>query len=70
MNIARSSTVDFATIFTVLGQYVEEKTDGVLLGKARIDKKASFIIFFLFDSMTLFISIAIVVVQTFVVVIE
>ncbi|PHT59606.1 hypothetical protein CQW23_01969 [Capsicum baccatum] len=49
MNIARSSTVDFATIFTVLGQYVEEKTDGVLLGEARIDRKPSFLIFFLFD---------------------
>ncbi|CAN4121260.1 unnamed protein product [Withania somnifera] len=64
------ATVAFAAIFTVPGQYVEEKTDGVSLGEAHIARKASFIIFFLFDSMALFISIAVVVVQTSVVVIE
>ncbi|XP_055800693.1 ankyrin repeat-containing protein At5g02620-like isoform X1 [Solanum dulcamara] len=64
------ATVAFAAIFTVPGQYIEEKTDGVSLGEAHIARKASFIIFFLFDSMALFISIAVVVVQTSVVVIE
>ncbi|KAJ8527591.1 hypothetical protein K7X08_015042 [Anisodus acutangulus] len=64
------ATVAFAAIYTVPGQYVEDKTDGVSLGEAHIARKASFIIFFLFDSMALFISIAVVVVQTSVVVIE
>ncbi|TMX04191.1 hypothetical protein EJD97_010829 [Solanum chilense] len=64
------ATVAFAAIFTVPGQYIEEKADGVSLGEAHIARKASFIIFFLFDSMALFISIAVVVVQTSVVVIE
>lgn len=64
------ATVAFAAIFTVPGQYVEKKTDGFSLGEAQIGRKAAFIIFFLFDSMALFISVAVVVVQTSVVVIE
>ncbi|OIT40653.1 PREDICTED: ankyrin repeat-containing protein At5g02620-like [Nicotiana attenuata] len=64
------ATVAFAAIFTVPGQYVEEKTDGFSLGEAHVAEKAAFIIFFLFDSMALFISIAVVVVQTSLVVIE
>lgn len=64
------ATVAFAAIFTVPGQYIEDKADGVSLGEAHIARKTSFIIFFLFDSMALFISIAVVVVQTSVVVIE
>lgn len=64
------ATVAFAAIFTVPGQYVEEKTVGFSLGQANIAKNAAFIIFFLFDSMALFISLAVVVVQTSVVVIE
>ncbi|XP_075096665.1 ankyrin repeat-containing protein At5g02620-like isoform X2 [Nicotiana tabacum] len=64
------ATVAFAAIFTVPGQYVEEKTDGFSLGEANVGRKAAFIIFFLFDSMALFISVAVVVVQTSVVVIE
>ncbi|KAM7489366.1 hypothetical protein LguiB_026850 [Lonicera macranthoides] len=64
------ATVAFAAIFTVPGQYVEDKTDGFSLGQAHIAKNAAFIIFFLFDSMALFISLAVVVVQTSVVVIE
>ncbi|XP_059655627.1 ankyrin repeat-containing protein At5g02620 [Cornus florida] len=64
------ATVAFAAIFTVPGQYVEEKTDGFSLGQAHIAKNAAFIIFILFDSMALFISLAVVVVQTSVVVIE
>ncbi|KAK4421943.1 Ankyrin repeat-containing protein [Sesamum alatum] len=64
------ATVAFAAIFTVPGQYVEEKTEGFSLGEAHIANNAAFIIFFLFDSVALFISLAVVVVQTSVVVIE
>ncbi|KAH0641830.1 hypothetical protein KY290_033450 [Solanum tuberosum] len=64
------ATVAFAAIFTVPGQYVEQKKDGFSLGEANVADKAAFIIFFLFDSMALFISIAVVVVQTSLVVIE
>lgn len=64
------ATVAFAAIFTVPGQYVEEKKDGVSLGQARIGNNPAFIIFFVFDSMALFISLAVVVVQTSIVVIE
>lgn len=64
------ATVAFAAIFTVPGQYVEDKTDGFSLGQAHIARSAAFVIFFLFDSLALFISLAVVVVQTSVVVIE
>ncbi|KAL0366578.1 UNVERIFIED_CONTAM: Ankyrin repeat-containing protein [Sesamum radiatum] len=64
------ATVAFAAIFTVPGQYVEEKTEGFSLGEAHIANSAAFIIFFLCDSVALFISLAVVVVQTSVVVIE
>ncbi|KAL3329950.1 hypothetical protein AABB24_034022 [Solanum stoloniferum] len=64
------ATVAFAAIFTVPGQYVEQKKDGFSLGEANVAEKAAFIIFFLFDCMALFISIAVVVVQTSLVVIE
>lgn len=67
------ATVAFAAIFTVPGQYVDDPNDippGLSLGEANIAPKASFIIFFIFDSIALFISLAVVVVQTSVVVIE
>ncbi|KAI3459863.1 hypothetical protein Pfo_016526 [Paulownia fortunei] len=64
------ATVAFAAIFTVPGQYVEEKNERFSLGEAHIANSAAFIIFFLFDSVALFISLAVVVVQTSVVVIE
>ncbi|KAL6223682.1 hypothetical protein ACLB2K_002541 [Fragaria x ananassa] len=64
------ATVAFAAIFTVPGQYVEDETPGYTLGQAHIAKNAAFIIFFVFDSLALFISLAVVVVQTSVVVIE
>ncbi|KAL8030524.1 hypothetical protein ABFX02_14G291400 [Erythranthe guttata] len=64
------ATVAFAAIFTVPGQYVEEKTNGFSLGEAHIANNAAFIIFILFDSVALFISLAVVVVQTSLVVIE
>lgn len=65
------ATVAFAAIFTVPGQYVEDKkVPGFSLGQANIANNAAFLIFFVFDSLALFISLAVVVVQTSVVVIE
>ncbi|XP_051126490.1 ankyrin repeat-containing protein At5g02620-like [Andrographis paniculata] len=64
------ATVAFAAIFTVPGQYVEERTQGFTLGEAHIANDAAFVVFFLFDSVALFISLAVVVVQTSLVVIE
>ncbi|KAM0052635.1 putative ankyrin repeat-containing domain, PGG domain, ankyrin repeat-containing domain superfamily [Helianthus debilis subsp. tardiflorus] len=64
------ATVAFAAIFTIPGQYVEEKKDRFTLGQANIATNAAFIMFFLFDSLALFISLAVVVVQTSIVVIE
>ncbi|XP_038902090.1 ankyrin repeat-containing protein At5g02620 isoform X1 [Benincasa hispida] len=67
------ATVAFAAIFTVPGQYVDDPEDipqGFSLGEANIAPRAPFIIFFIFDSIALFISLAVVVVQTSVVVIE
>lgn len=67
------ATVAFAAIFTVPGQYVEDASkilDGHSLGEANIASTTPFIIFFIFDSIALFISLAVVVVQTSVVVIE
>ncbi|PKI74997.1 hypothetical protein CRG98_004769 [Punica granatum] len=64
------ATVTFAAIFTVPGQYVDQQTQGFSLGQAHIARQAAFIIFFVFDSLALFISLAVVVVQTSVVVIE
>ncbi|EEF30559.1 ankyrin repeat-containing protein, putative [Ricinus communis] len=67
------ATVAFAAIFTVPGQYVDDKNDipkGQSLGEANIAPQAPFIVFFIFDSIALFISLAVVVVQTSVVVIE
>ncbi|XP_020223082.1 ankyrin repeat-containing protein At5g02620 [Cajanus cajan] len=67
------ATVAFAAIFTVPGQFVDDPNNippGMSLGEANIAPQASFIIFFVFDSIALFISLAVVVVQTSVVVIE
>lgn len=64
------ATVAFAAIYTVPGQYVEEKTVGASIGQAHIANNAAFLVFFVFDSLALFISLAVVVVQTSVVVIE
>ncbi|KAL4304262.1 hypothetical protein GQ457_10G009120 [Hibiscus cannabinus] len=67
------ATVAFAAIFTVPGQYIDDPNDvrpGQSLGEANIAPKPAFIIFFIFDSIALFISLAVVVVQTSVVVIE
>ncbi|KAL3620636.1 hypothetical protein CASFOL_035548 [Castilleja foliolosa] len=67
------ATVAFAAIFTVPGQYVDDPNDispGLSLGEANIAPQVPFLIFFVFDSVALFISLAVVVVQTSVVVIE
>ncbi|KDP44171.1 hypothetical protein JCGZ_05638 [Jatropha curcas] len=67
------ATVAFAAIFTVPGQYVEDQNEmppGQSLGAANIARRAPFLIFFVFDSIALFISLAVVIVQTSVVVIE
>ncbi|KAI4364285.1 hypothetical protein MLD38_020396 [Melastoma candidum] len=64
------ATVAFAAIFTVPGQYVQQDTPGESLGEANISSQAAFMVFFIFDSLALFISLAVVVVQTSVVVIE
>ncbi|KAB2606813.1 ankyrin repeat-containing protein [Pyrus ussuriensis x Pyrus communis] len=67
------ATVTFAAIFQIPGQYVDDPEDipkGQSLGEANIAPKLAFIIFFIFDSIALFISLAVVVVQTSVVVIE
>ncbi|KAF5742789.1 ankyrin repeat-containing protein [Tripterygium wilfordii] len=58
------ATVAFAAIFTVPGQYVEESEVGASRGQAHIGDKGPFIVFFIFDSLALFISLAVVVVQT------
>lgn len=66
------ATVAFAAIFTVPGQYVnsDNLAPGLSLGEANIAQHRSFMIFFIFDSVALFISLAVVVVQTSLVVIE
>uniref|UniRef100_A0A7C9A7K5 PGG domain-containing protein n=1 Tax=Opuntia streptacantha TaxID=393608 RepID=A0A7C9A7K5_OPUST len=67
------ATVAFAAIFTVPGQYVdnpEAVPPGSSLGEAHIAPKTAFVVFFVFDSIALFISLAVVVVQTSVVVVE
>ncbi|CAL5200212.1 unnamed protein product [Lathyrus oleraceus] len=67
------ATVAFAAIFTVPGQFVDDPNNippGMALGEANIAPEVSFIIFFVFDSIALFISLAVVIVQTSVVVIE
>ncbi|GKU92311.1 hypothetical protein SLEP1_g6056 [Rubroshorea leprosula] len=64
------ATVAFAAIFTVPGQYVEKEEVGTTRGQAHIADNAAFLVFIVFDSLALFISLAVVVVQTSVVVIE
>ncbi|CAL9777994.1 unnamed protein product [Musa acuminata subsp. burmannicoides] len=66
------ASVAFAAIFTVPGDYVEfdNLAPGLTLGEANVAHQTPFMIFFVFDSVALFISLAVVVVQTSVVVIE
>ncbi|XP_020095380.1 ankyrin repeat-containing protein At5g02620 [Ananas comosus] len=64
------ATVAFAAIFTVPGQFVQAPQEGYTLGQAYIANNAGFIIFLVFDSLALFISLAVVVVQTSLIVVE
>ncbi|EPS61725.1 hypothetical protein M569_13069, partial [Genlisea aurea] len=64
------ATVAFAAIFTVPGQYVSQPQEGFSLGEASIADGPAFLIFFVFDGAALFISLAVVLVQTSLVVIE
>ncbi|KAJ8899862.1 hypothetical protein K2173_019565 [Erythroxylum novogranatense] len=67
------ATVAFAAIFQVPGQYADDPANlapGQSAGEANIAPKPEFLIFIIFDSIALFISLAVVVVQTSVVVIE
>ncbi|MED6110568.1 hypothetical protein PIB30_044333 [Stylosanthes scabra] len=67
------ATVAFAAIFNVPGQYPQKPSDrppGLSPGEVYIAPNIEFTIFIIFDSLALFISLAVVVVQTSVVVIE
>ncbi|THG03679.1 hypothetical protein TEA_010080 [Camellia sinensis var. sinensis] len=67
------ASVAFAAIFVVPGQYASDPTNlppGFSLGEANVAPKAPFILFFIFDSLALFISLAVVVFQTSVVVVD
>lgn len=60
------ATIAFAAIYTVPGNYAGPQNlsqPGISLGQAMIAKKVAFQIFFIFDSVGLFISLAVVVVQ-------
>uniref|UniRef100_A0A2P2JNR9 Uncharacterized protein MANES_09G088500 n=1 Tax=Rhizophora mucronata TaxID=61149 RepID=A0A2P2JNR9_RHIMU len=67
------ATVAFAAIFQVPGQYADERDSlapAQSLGEAQIAPKPEFMIFIIFDSVALFISLAVVVVQISIVAIE
>lgn len=67
------ATVAFAAIFNVPGQYADSKDKlqpGFSYGQAEIAFTTEFMVFIIFDAIALFISLAVVVVQTSVVVIE
>lgn len=67
------ATVAFGGIFQINGQWVDKPDDippDHTLGEANIGPKPAFLIFFIFNSLSLFISLAVVVVQTTIVVIE
>lgn len=67
------ATVTFAAIFTLPSQYAADPKKlppGLVLGEANIAPKPPFTIFFIFDALALFISLAVVVVQTSVIVVE
>ncbi|XP_055812357.1 ankyrin repeat-containing protein At5g02620-like [Solanum dulcamara] len=67
------ATVTFAAIFNLPGQYTDNPKDvppGYSIGEGKIAPQPPFAIFFIFDSLALFISLAVVVVQTSIVVVE
>ncbi|KAJ9540539.1 hypothetical protein OSB04_027045 [Centaurea solstitialis] len=67
------ATVTFAAIFQLPGQYVDDSKHipaHFYLGEGNIASKPEFIVFLIFDALALFISLAVVVVQTSIVVVE
>ncbi|KAG8057435.1 hypothetical protein GUJ93_ZPchr0002g25550 [Zizania palustris] len=69
------ATVAFAAIFSVPGNFLESMKDApdpskMTLGQALVASNAAFIVFLVFDAMALFISLAVVVVQTSLIVVE
>ncbi|CAL5000784.1 unnamed protein product [Urochloa decumbens] len=67
------ATVAFAAIFTVPGNFVEDLSKappGMSLGQAYVASNPAFIVFLVFDALALFISLAVVVVQTSLIVVE
>lgn len=69
------ATIAFAAIFTLPAQNVQENTEqseaaGYTLGQSYIATNAAFVVFFVFDSLSLFISLSVVVVQTSLIVTE
>ncbi|KAG6472192.1 hypothetical protein ZIOFF_069649 [Zingiber officinale] len=64
------ATVAFAAIFQLPGSFVSDAEEGFTPGQAYIADNAAFIIFLIFDSLALFISLAVVVVQTSLIVVE
>lgn len=67
------ATVAFAAIFTVPGNFVEvlsQAPPGMSLGQAYVASNPAFLIFLVFDALALFISLAVVVVQTSLIVVE
>ncbi|XP_060174314.1 ankyrin repeat-containing protein At5g02620-like [Lycium barbarum] len=67
------ATVAFGGIFQINGQWVDDPDDippDHTLGEANIGPNPAFIVFFIFDSISLFIALAVVVVQTTIVAIE
>jgi len=67
------ATVAFAAIFTVPGNFVEDLSQAppdMSLGQAYVASNPAFIVFLVFDALALFISLAVVVVQTSLIVVE
>uniref|UniRef100_A0ACD5ZT44 Uncharacterized protein n=3 Tax=Avena sativa TaxID=4498 RepID=A0ACD5ZT44_AVESA len=69
------ATVAFAAIFTVPGNFLEDMSQAppgsdMSLGQAFVASNPAFIMFLVFDSLALFISLAVVVVQTSLIVVE
>uniref|UniRef100_A0A0D9XAE3 PGG domain-containing protein n=1 Tax=Leersia perrieri TaxID=77586 RepID=A0A0D9XAE3_9ORYZ len=67
------ATVAFAAIFTVPGNFVEDLSTappGMSLGQAYVASNPAFLVFLVFDALALFISLAVVVVQTSLIVVE
>ncbi|KAG8050526.1 hypothetical protein GUJ93_ZPchr0009g2090 [Zizania palustris] len=68
------ATVAFAAIFTIPGNFLEDLNGApyanMSLGQALVASNPAFIIFLVFDALALFISLAVVVVQTSLIVVE